>query len=182
MLAPTATAAPHFKLALRSRPASPRDPVRDAAIADRLFHILDRTRLLAGVWPLPGEPDLRPLLHRLHHGGVALALPVVVAADRPLAFRRWRPDCVMERGPHGTRHPALSEPAVSPGIILVPLLAFDRHRNRLGRGGGFYDRTLAASPDATAIGFAYADAEIDQVPTEPHDRALDMVVTERESL
>ena len=70
-----------------------------------------------------------------------------------------------------------------PEILIVPLVAFDRQGGRLGYGGGFYDRTLELlrSKRATlAIGFAYAAQEVEELPLEPTDQPLDMVVTERE--
>ena len=184
-------AAPHFfppgaSVEMRKRAA--RATVRgragdDAALRDRLAAFLassDAGVSIGAVWPLPGEPDLRPLLERLHAAGHALALPVVLAADRPLLFRCWHPGDRLVPGAHGTAHPPAEAVPASPGIILVPFLAFDRNRRRLGRGGGFYDRTLPAHPHARAIGFGYASREMDEVPAEPHDRVLDAIVTDRE--
>ena len=165
---------------LRPRP----DPVRDIALLARLAALLtDRSAVVAFVWPLAGEPDLRPLMHRLTAIGQRLSLPVIIGPDRPLAFRRWDVATPMEDGPRGTRHPVahLGDAAMQPDIILVPVIAFDRQRNRLGRGGGFYDRTLGAWRSARAVGFAHATAEIAVVPTEPHDRPLDIIVTDLES-
>jgi 5-formyltetrahydrofolate cyclo-ligase len=71
---------------------------------------------------------------------------------------------------------------MSPDIILVPLLAFDRQGRRLGQGGGHYDRLLARNPQAKAVGLAYAAQEVPLVPTEPHDRRLDWILTEREAI
>ena len=174
--------APHFKDGLRRIDTRP-DPVRDGAVRARLAALLtDPFAMLAMVWHLPGEPDLTPLMIRLDASHRPLALPAIISPGQELEFRPWRAGTPMERGPHGTRHPVASPgPPVRPDIILVPLVAFDRARNRLGRGGGFYDRTLAAHPQARAIGFAYATAEIACVPTEPHDRRLDLVVTDLES-
>lgn len=73
--------------------------------------------------------------------------------------------------------------AVDPDVLIVPLLAFDRHGFRLGYGGGFYDRTLEglrARKSILAIGFAYESQEMDEVPIEPTDQPLDLIVTERE--
>ena len=68
--------------------------------------------------------------------------------------------------------------AARPDLLLVPLLAFDAHGHRLGYGGGFYDRTLALLK-VPAIGIAYAGQEVASLPREPHDMALDMIVTEQ---
>ena len=71
-------------------------------------------------------------------------------------------------------------PEIVPDLLFVPLLAFDRRGRRLGYGGGYYDRTLAALPGAIAVGCAFAAQEMDEVPAGPHDIALDAVATERE--
>jgi 5-formyltetrahydrofolate cyclo-ligase len=132
------------------------------------------------VWPIGDEPDLRPLLFELHAAGRTVALPVVVAPGAPLAFRAWVPGAALVAGPLGTLHPEGPD-TLAPDLILVPAVAFDRARNRLGRGAGFYDRTLAArAPGVAAIGFAHASREVALVPTGPHDMPLDAIVTERE--
>ena len=134
--------------------------------------------VVAGVWPLAGEMDLRPLLYRLEGLGYLIALPETPPLGQPLTFRTWSPGCRMVRERFGTFRPT-GEPVV-PGTIFVPLLAFDRDGGRLGYGGGYYDRTLAALPNAVAIGFGHAAQEIERVPVTVHDRKLRIIVTERE--
>ncbi len=136
---------------------------------------------VAGYWPMADEMDVRPLLTRLAEEGREIALPVVVAKDAPLIFRRWRPGLVLEDGDFGTRHPGPDEPEVTPAIVLVPLLAFDAQGYRLGWGGGFYDRTLArlrASGPVVAVGVAYQSQLVDSVPRTATDEALDWMVTD----
>ncbi len=133
---------------------------------------------IAGVWPLPGEMDLRPLLHALHDGGHTVVLPQTPPRGNPLCFRIWTPGCPMRRETFGTCCP--DGPLAEPDMVFVPLLAFDRAGNRLGYGGGYYDRTLAAHPGRPAIGFGYAAQEVPFVPTEPHDQTLAVIVTEHE--
>jgi 5-formyltetrahydrofolate cyclo-ligase len=132
---------------------------------------------VAGYWPIRDEIDIRPLLLELHRRGHAIGLPVTPPRGYPLDFRRWTPGAAMMPGRFGTVHPD-GEPLV-PGLVLVPLLAFDRRCFRLGYGGGYYDRTLAALPGATAIGCAYALQEVKDVPVEPHDIRLHAIATER---
>lgn len=133
--------------------------------------------VVSGVWPLPGEIDLRPLLEALHGRGHGIVLPVTPPRGQPLTFRRWRPGDVLVPERFGTMAP-MGEPAV-PDFLLVPLLAFDRRGYRLGYGGGYYDRTLAALPNRFALGFAFAAQEVDIVPVGPTDVRLDAVATER---
>jgi 5-formyltetrahydrofolate cyclo-ligase len=132
----------------------------------------------AGVWPSWQEIDIRPLLHALHERGHPIALPVTPPRGNPLAFRRWRPGEELARGPMGTRQPHQGAEALTPGVLLVPLLVFDRRGHRLGYGAGFYDRTLALLPGATAIGVAHAAQELDEVPAGPEDARLDAIATE----
>jgi len=81
----------------------------------------------------------------------------------------------------GLHEPLTSSPQVEPANLFVPLCAFDRRGNRLGYGKGYYDRTLAGlarQGPILAIGLAFSAQEADRVPTEPHDQALDYIVTE----
>ena len=108
-------------------------------------------------------------------------MPVIVAKDAPLRFRLWTPGCATVRGTFGAPIPEAGD-WMTPGILIVPLVAFDRRGGRLGYGGGFYDRTLqalrAAGP-VLAIGFAFAAQEVDDLPLEATDQPLDLIVTER---
>lgn len=134
--------------------------------------------VVSGFWPMGAEIDIRPLLHALHGRGHPIALPVTPRRGTPLSFRRWRPGDQLARGPLGTSQPLPEAEPLTPDWLLVPLLAFDRAGRRLGYGGGYYDRTLAALPGATAIGCAYAVQELDEVPTGPEDMPLRAVATE----
>lgn len=112
------------------------------------------------------------------HGPVGV--PVIMGAGQPLRFRTWTPDCVMVAGEFGAAIPEAGE-WMTPEIVIVPLVAFDRTGGRLGYGGGFYDRTLEqlrAQRPTLAIGFSYADQEARGLPLEPTDQPLDLIVTE----
>ncbi|MBB5691592.1 5-formyltetrahydrofolate cyclo-ligase [Roseomonas alkaliterrae] len=134
--------------------------------------------VVAGFWPMGPEIDLRPLLLALHDRGQPLCLPVTPRRGNPLRFRLWAPGEPLGHGPMGTRQPLPEAPEVTPGWLFVPLLAFDRAGRRLGYGGGYYDRTLAALPGATAVGVAYAEQEMQEVPAGPMDVRLARVATE----
>ena len=137
--------------------------------------------VVAGVWPLPGEPDLRPLWHHLHGRGHRLVLPETPPRGEALRFRAWHPDCAMVAGRFATRHP--DHPSGTgllpePDLVFVPLLAFDRAGYRLGYGGGYYDRTLAALPRACAVGYGFSFQQVEAVPRGPFDLPLSIIVTE----
>ncbi len=137
--------------------------------------------IVAGYAPLKGEIDPTPLLKRLSAQGHPIALPTVEVAGRPLVFRRWRPGDPLQVGQFGAREPARAAERLAPSIVVVPLVAFDRTGYRLGRGGGFYDRTLRELRDAGAVltvGLAFSTQEVERVPREAHDERLDWVATE----
>lgn len=129
-------------------------------------------------WPFRGELDLREWMAGVIERGARVALPVVVAKAHPLIFREWRPGCRMERGVWNIPAPADGE-VLTPDVVLAPLVGFDPDGYRLGYGGGFFDRTLAAlSPQARAIGVGQAVAGIPTIYPQPHDIPMDAIVTE----
>ena len=134
---------------------------------------------LAGYMPMRTEIDCLPAMEEASAHGL-VGVPVIEGAGRPLRFRSWSPDAVMVPGPFGAAIPE-SGNWIVPEILIVPLVAFDRRGGRLGYGGGFYDRTLEglrAVKPTLAIGFAYAAQEAQDLPLEPTDQPLDLIVTE----
>lgn len=152
----------------------------DAAIEAALTELVARLRPqnLAFCWPYQGEFDARPLMRRLHEQGLGLALPVVADTDQPLEFHRWRPDCVMAAGRYGIAIPRERYPVV-PDVILLPVNGFDAAGFRLGYGGGYFDRTLAAlQPAPVSVGVGYELGRLASIRPEAHDARLDWLVTE----
>jgi len=153
------------------------------AIAGHLEALLHVRRVgpgvvLAGYWPIRGEPDLRPLLSDLHRAGVRVALPVVETRAAPLVFRTWVPGMRLERGHWNIPVPPPGAGAVLPDVALAPCLGWDAGAFRLGWGGGYYDRTLAAlAPRPTTIGVALDAARLPTIYPQPHDVPLDLIVT-----
>lgn len=126
------------------------------------------------------EMDATPLMLALHGLGYNVCIPVVDDAGKPLLFRQWTPDATLERGAFGVKVPTAGE-WVEPELMFVPLLAFDAQCYRLGYGGGYYDRTIAAirgKSGARAIGLAYSRQLVQDVPRDSTDVQLDAVVTE----
>ncbi|RZJ18645.1 MAG: 5-formyltetrahydrofolate cyclo-ligase [Brevundimonas sp.] len=124
------------------------------------------------------ELDTDALAIALHRAGRRLCLPVVIERDAAMLFRAWAPGEPLELDAAGCPAPLPLAETVTPDLILTPLLAFDTDGGRLGQGGGYYDRTFAAMPDALRIGFAYAGQHIEPLPLEPHDVRLHGVLTE----
>lgn len=156
-----------------------RNPVRDAAAQAHLARFLapHAGRILSGYMPIRTEIDPVPVMT----GWTGpVCVPVIAGKGLPLVFHRWTHGCELIEGPFGARVPAHAERLV-PGVLIVPLLAFDPAGGRLGYGGGFYDRTLAllrAANAVTAVGFAYSAQQVADLPKEPTDQRLDFVVTE----
>ncbi len=135
--------------------------------------------IVSGYRPIFSELDVTPLMLALHGRGIALCVPVILGANRPLVFRIWTPDTPMIEGAFGAQIPA-DTAEVEPTLLIAPMLAFDRALWRLGYGGGFYDRTiegLRAKRPTRAIGYAYAEQEMDAVPIESTDQRLNGVLT-----
>lgn len=142
-----------------------------------------RGRPLAGFVAMRSEIDPRPALEEAARWG-PVGLPVMEGKGRPLRFRAWEPGTALAPGGFGTLIPATGDWVV-PEVLVVPLVAWDRRGNRLGYGGGFYDRTLAAlraGGPVVAIGFAWGAQEDPSLPLEGTDARLDGLVTEAEVL
>ena len=133
--------------------------------------------VVGGYHALPDEADPALLLERLVELGCHIAYPRVAGKGLPLEFHRVPDGAVMAPGAFGIHEPLDVWPRARPDLLLLPLLAFDASGHRLGYGGGFYDRTLALL-NSPAIGIAYAGQEVASLPSAPHDRTLDMVLTE----
>lgn len=133
---------------------------------------------LAYCAPVRGEFDARPLASRLIQLGWHAAMPVVTATATPMRFHAWTPAAAMSTDRYGIPIPRDGEEVV-PDIVLLPLLAFDAHGFRLGYGGGYFDRTLAAMvPRPRAIGVGFELGRVADIGPQPHDVRLDAVVTE----
>jgi 5-formyltetrahydrofolate cyclo-ligase len=133
-------------------------------------------------WPFKGEIDLRDVVRDFLALGAEAALPVVVEKQQPLEFWAWRPGMKLRRGIWNI--PVPTEPnAVRPTALLVPLLGFAGAGYRLGYGGGYYDRTLAAmNPKLLTIGVGYEFGRLKTIYPQPHDIPLDAIVTEAGSV
>lgn len=129
-------------------------------------------------WPFRGEPDLRPLMEEFCRKGATCLLPVVVGKGAPLMFRAWRQGETLARGVWNIPYPEHG-PDVRPDIVIAPLVGFDSGCYRLGYGGGFFDRTLAALPQLPdVIGVGYEQQRIASIRPQRHDIPMHVIVTE----
>lgn len=128
-----------------------------------------------------GEADCLPLAVALSAAGWSLSMPAVERPDAPMHFRRWHPDAPMGVDPHGIPVPATAQCA-PPDILLLPVVAFDAAGYRLGYGGGYFDRTLAAlaaqGVRPLTIGVGFDLARVASIRPAAHDIPLDRIVTE----
>jgi 5,10-methenyltetrahydrofolate synthetase len=148
-------------------------------IAAALREVLaERAGILGVYWPFRGEFDPRGLIDWPVAAERGVALPVVVDKKGPLEYRVWRPGEALVDGVWGIPVPEKRE-VVTPAAVLAPVVGFDRGCYRLGYGGGYFDRTLAALvPRPLAIGVGFAMQAIETIHPQPFDVAMDLVVTE----
>jgi len=139
--------------------------------------------LCIGIYfPIHHELDTAPLIDELRARNISVALPIISSNNAPLIFRIWEKDQDLIKGKHNIPVPPQSASSAEPSIIIAPLIAFDKSGNRLGYGGGYYDRTLAhyrSQKDILFVGYAFGAQGVDVLPTDPLDQPLDWIITER---
>lgn len=172
---------------LARRQAMPAEMQQDASLRISLA-LLRALPLATGMvvgfcWPHQGEYDPQPFLEGLRASGsptqgLRYALPVIRREAQPMRFRRWEPGVAMEAGPFGIAMPVATE-EVDPDLLLIPLVGFGDGGDRLGYGGGYFDRTLAArAPQPLAIGVGFEMARMATTFPRGHDVPMDAVITE----
>jgi len=164
-----------------ARRAALSDAEHDALSARIVAHLLAALpppRVVAFCWPIKHEPDVRAVVPQWSALGAQAALPVVVEADAPLAFRHWTSATPLAPDRYGIPTPTAGE-WLLPDMLLLPLNGFDGAGYRLGYGGGYFDRTLAAlTPRPLAVGIGFEINRLDSIRPESHDQRLDWLVTE----
>lgn len=183
---------------------SNKQALRERLIAERL-HLADRLErseelqrvmrfwlmsrpdtVIGAYWPIKGEFDPLPALHRWKEDGELLenpqlrriGLPVIDRETRTLSFHAWYPGCPMEEDAYGIPKPKDTE-LVVPTLLFVPCVGYGPGGYRLGYGGGFYDRTLASlEPHPYTAGLGFTQGYVDDLVPEPHDIPLDAILNE----
>jgi 5,10-methenyltetrahydrofolate synthetase len=137
-----------------------------------------RQSVVGFYWPFQGEFDPRSAIRHLRERGARAALPVVVQKSAPLQFRAWWPGAPMTQGVYNLPVPDGTE-IVRPQALFIPPVGFDSRGYRLGYGGGYFDRTLAAAvPQPLKIGVGFELSRLPTIQPQPHDVPMDFIVTE----
>jgi 5-formyltetrahydrofolate cyclo-ligase len=152
-----------------------------ASAARRAFALpeVTRARYVLGFAAAPEELDPEPLLEALRQAGATVCLPRI-SGPGTLALHVCELSTPLHEGPFGLRQPPSHTPTAEPGsidLVIVPGVAFDASGNRLGFGGGYYDRLLAGMPRTMRIALAFEGQILDAIPSEAHDERVDIIVT-----
>ncbi len=162
----------------------------DAQIAGRVTQLQEwrRSRIVLAYFAMNDEVDLDPLLRAARQDGKEIAIPRIAGSSRAMSLHLTGSDgAALERHPFGFLQPAADSPMVPPErygemIVIVPARGLDRRGNRLGRGGGYYDRLIAQIQGAAVtVGVVYACQLLRDVPVGSQDMAVDLIVTDRET-
>ena len=151
------------------------------------FWLVDRQDTVIGAyWPIKGEFDPLPALHRWKEDGELLeepqlrriALPVINKENKTLTFHAWYPGCPMEEDTYGIPKPKDTE-LVTPTLLFVPCVGYGPGGYRLGYGGGFYDRTLASlEPHPFTVGLGFTHGFVEDLMPDEHDIPLDAILND----
>lgn len=151
----------------------------DAPSTSAFWSLLHPGMTLAGYVAMQSEANPYNLLKQAEDRGITLGLPWIGTGD-DMVFRAWSTGAPLMPADSGFDQPMAQSPELTPDIILLPLVGFDRAGNRLGQGAGHYDRALSRSPDALRIGLAWSVQECEALTPDPWDVPLDAVLTEAE--
>jgi len=139
-----------------------------------------KTKIVGGYYPCNYEIDDLEVLNLFNKNKIITSLPII-KKNNQMDFYEWHKDNPLNINKYGIVEP-LSKKKVYPDILLVPLLAFDKKLNRLGYGGGFYDRyieKIEIKKKVFKVGFAFSFQELKKVPVNNYDKKLDLIITEK---
>tara|TARA_X000001036_G_scaffold315438_1_gene293923 strand:+ start:435 stop:983 length:549 start_codon:yes stop_codon:yes gene_type:complete len=174
------------KKVLRKKLSKIRNSIGDRAfkekkIIESLISLnIEKVNIVGGYYPIRSEVNILPFLKHLNEIGVATCLPSIKKIDYHLLFKHYKTGELLTDGLFNIKEPQ-NKKFKKPSFILVPLLAFDVDKNRLGYGGGFYDRTIAhlnKTKSLTTIGVGFEEQKLEKVPVLEFDKKLDLIVTQ----
>tara|TARA_Y100001960_G_C14711009_1_gene847021 strand:+ start:383 stop:928 length:546 start_codon:yes stop_codon:yes gene_type:complete len=155
--------------------------VKEKKIIENLKSIIPtNNEIISGYYPVNSEVNILPFLKFLIKKDLVICLPFIFKANSHLLFKKFKLETRLIDGKYKIKVPD-NDDYFEPSIILVPILSFDLNKNRLGYGGGYYDRTisyLVKKKKILTIGIAFDEQQIEKIPSMNHDMKLDVVVTE----
>lgn len=157
---------------------------------DNILSIDNSIKVVGIYYPILNEVSPFGFVKYFKTKYISTALPVVNVNTKSMVFKIWSKNEKLKKGHLGNYEPSLSNKTVFPQIIIVPMLMFDRKLNRLGYGGGYYDKFIFSLKKHfhreekcfITIGLAYSEQETKNIPCESYDQKLDFIVTEKEIL
>ena len=141
------------------------------------IHKIDKKKIIGGYYPINFEIDCLKILKNLSKEGYKISLPVT-KENKTMNFFEWSFNELLFLSSLGIPQPNKLKKVI-PDVLLVPLVAFDRFNNRLGYGGGFYDRYLNNNKKILTIGFAFSWQKVDRLEINTFDKKLDVILTEK---
>ena len=151
-----------------------------------IFRILKKNkiknRIIGGYYPCNCEVDTTKILKKFEELNFQISLPKI-KKNFQMDFFRWSVKDPLLINKYGIPEPTFDK-VIYPSILLVPLVAFDKNLNRIGYGGGFYDRYIEKinkRKKVLTIGLAYSFQKIKEIPTGEYDRKLDFIITEKDN-
>ena len=154
---------------------------KEKKIISNLFSLeITNKDIVAGYYPNKTEVNIMSYIEYLDTIKIQVCLPYIKKKDSYLLFRSWNKNTCLKNGMYNIPTPS-SGILCTPSILLIPLIAFDQNKNRLGYGGGFYDRTISFLEEKNKIlkiGVAFEEQKIASIPTMNYDKKLDMVITQ----
>ena len=136
---------------------------------------------VAFYYPINTEVDPFPIIHLLKKKSLKHCLPVICKLNAPLIFREWKKDTKLINSNFGAKIPSTGIEII-PDLIFVPMVGYDNNLNRLGYGGGFYDRYIEKNSKLKKIikiGLAFSSQKIKKLPTDKFDKKLNKIITEK---
>jgi 5-formyltetrahydrofolate cyclo-ligase len=156
------------------------DQLYDAHVAQQVLSVVQshmESGIVSCYLPLNDEMNSLKTIEILREAGYQVAIPVVVTQDRPLDFRLYHPKDALILDAAGLPVPSEDAVSITPDALIIPVLGFNTDCYRLGRGGGYYDRTLAVLSPILTIGVGYDGQEVKFAP-DAHDMPLSYMITE----
>lgn len=159
----------------------------EAALAQRFLQssLYKNAKKIACYMAFKDELNIFSIITRIWDDKKSCYIPILITKDDKiqLFFAEFKPEDALHTNRFGILEPSPQAERIAIkdlDVILTPMIAFDRDFNRLGTGGGYYDKTFAVEKDPPLIGVAYALQEADQLPTDPWDKKLKGILTEKE--